>query len=133
MTDAVIDTVALIRHLTDSLPAAAESAFRQAESGRSQLYIPEVALGEFAYLGLEGKLGIPRPRAIVEEVLTEVRGAGYIRTCGLTPLGWESFLGLEIAELHGRMIAAAALERQLPLVSNDPAFESVTRLKLLWR
>lgn len=132
MTDAIIDTVALIRHLTDTLPTAAELAFRRAETGESQLYIPEVALGEFAYLGLKGKLGIPRPRALVEEVLTEIRGSGYIQTCGLTPLGWEVFLDLEIRELHDRMIAAAALEQDLPLVSNDPVFRSVPQLKVVW-
>lgn len=132
LTDALIDTVALVRHLADSLPPAAEAIFKEAENRQSQLYVPEIALGEFVYLGLRGKLGVPRPRALVEEVLSEIRGAGYIQTCSLGAYGWEVLLNLEIPELHDRMIAASAIERELPLVSNDPAFRRIEELQVLW-
>ncbi len=54
--DAVIDTVALVHHLNDSLPPAADKVFRQAEGGGGRLWLPEVALGEFAYLALRGRI-----------------------------------------------------------------------------
>jgi predicted nucleic acid-binding protein len=133
LIDAVIDTVALIHHLDDSLPKSAEELFRAAEAGEGRLYLPEVALGEFAYLALRGRLGIQQPRAIVEEVVNTIRGSGYIQACPLGPDGWDSFLNLEIPELHDRMIAAAAISRELPLISNDRAFERVRSLTLIWR
>ena len=133
MTDAVIDTVAFIHHLQDSLPPAAERVFHDAESGTSQLFLPEVALGEFAYLALRGRIKLAHPRATVEEVLNGVRGTGYIQTCALGPAGWAAFLDLQIPELHDRMIGAVAASRALPLVTNDPAFRAIPSVKLIWR
>ncbi|MCI4334476.1 MAG: PIN domain-containing protein [Thermoplasmata archaeon] len=131
--DAVIDTVALIRHLDDSLPRRSERIFREAENGEATLFLPEVALGEFAYLALRGRIGAPEPRSLVEEVLTQVRGSGYIQLAALGPMGWGSFLDLAIPELHDRMIASLAISRGLPLVSNDPAFLRVPSLSVVWR
>ena len=133
LTDAVIDTVALIRHLDDSLPPAAERIFREAEDGFGRLFLPEVALGEFAYLILRGRVRVPHPRATVQEVTDEVRASGYLQAASLGSAGWGFFLDLEIPELHDRMIAAVALSRGLPLVSNDPAFRSVPSLRVVWR
>ena len=132
MTDAVIDTIALVYHLADSLPEKAARLFSSAESGHSTLLLPEVALGEFVYLALKGKLGVVHPRALVEEVVAVIRGSGYIQTCGLNGRGWQLFLDLPIPELHDRMIASAALARGLPLVSNDHAFAGIPGLSAIW-
>ncbi len=130
--EAVIDTVALIHHLDDSLPKRAAEIFRSAEQGRGTLFLPEVAMGEFAYLALRGKLGIENPRAAVDEVLDQVRAGGYIRLSSLGSGGWSVFLGLPVPELHDRMIASDALSRSVPLVSNDPELKGVARLRVVW-
>ncbi len=132
LTDAVIDTVALVRHLDDSLPKTAESIFRTAENGRGTLYLPEIALGEFTYLALRGRLGLTHPRAAVEEVIDQVRAAGYIQLSALPPAGWSVFLDLNVPELHGRLIASDALARGVPLVSNDRDLAKVSGLRLIW-
>lgn len=132
LTDAVIDTVALVRHLDDSLPKGAESTFRAAENGRGTLYLPEIALGEFAYLALRGRLGLTHPRAAVEEVIDQVRAAGYIQLSALPPTGWSVFLDLDVPELHDRLIASDALARGVPLVSNDRDLAKVPGLRLIW-
>jgi predicted nucleic acid-binding protein len=133
VTDAVIDTVALVHHLSDTLPPAAARAFRSAENGSGQLFLPEIALGEFAYLALRGKLGIPRPRVVVEEVLDRVRASGYVQLSALGSAGWSTFLELEIPELHDRLIAADAVSRALPLISNDPELSGIPGLELVWK
>lgn len=132
MTDAVIDTVALVRHLEDDLPAKAERAFESAEAGQGTLYIPEIALGEFVYIALRGRLTTANPRTLVEEVLSTIRGSGYITLSALGPSGWGRFLDLDIPELHDRMIAADALSRGLPLVTNDPELSKVPGLTIIW-
>jgi predicted nucleic acid-binding protein len=133
VTDAVIDTVALVHHLSDSLPPTSERIFRSAERGDGQLFLPEIALGEFAYLALRGKLGISHPRQVVEEVLDRVRASGYIRLSPLSSAGWSTFLELNIPELHDRLVAADAVSRAIPLISNDRELSGIPGLKLLWK
>ncbi len=72
------------------------------------------------------------PRAMVEEVINVVRGGGYLRACALESLGWATFLDLPIPELHDRMIAAIAVSRDLPLITNDAAFGAVPSLEVVW-
>lgn len=131
--DAAIDTVALIRHLDDSLPARSERVFRDAENGHGTLFLPELALGEFAYLVLRGRIEVAQPRSLVEEVVSQVRASGYIQLAPLGPTGWGAFLDLAIPELHDRMIASVAISRGLPLVSNDQAFRGIPSLRIIWK
>ncbi|HZY69561.1 MAG TPA: type II toxin-antitoxin system VapC family toxin [Thermoplasmata archaeon] len=132
MIEAVIDTIALVHHLNDSLPARAEALFRAAETGQGSLYLPEIALGEFAYLALRGKLRIDNPRSLVEEVLDQVRASGYIRLSSLGAPGWSVFLDLPVPELHDRLLASDAISRKVPLVTNDRELKRVAGLRVVW-
>lgn len=133
LTDAVVDTVALVRALEDELPDAAERAFREAEQGLARLFLPEIALAEFVYVALRGRLRVSNARALVDEVIDQIRASGYLILSSLSPDGWDVFLDLKISELHDRMIAADAVRRKLPLVTNDPAFAGVPGLRTVWR
>src|SRR5207249_11843949 len=73
LTDCVIDTVALVRHLEDDLPRGAEKVFRDAEAGRIRLLLPEIALAEFGYIAPRRPLRSPSPRRRVVEVLQAAR------------------------------------------------------------
>ncbi len=132
MTGAVIDTVALIGHLNDSLPKGAADLFRAAENGEGVLYLPEIALGEFAYLALRGRLGLEHPRGMVEEVVDQIRAGGYIRLSALDAAGWGIFLDLNVPELHDRLIAADAVARRVPLVTNDRELAKIPGLERVW-
>ena len=133
LSDFVLDTVALVRHLEDDLPAAADRAFSDAERGSARLFLPEIALAEFLYVALRGRIRATNPRGLVEEVLDQVRASSYLTLSSLSADAWDAFLDLGIPELHDRLIAAEAVARGLPLVTNDPAFGAVAGLKTVWR
>ena len=133
MTDYVLDTVALVKYLEDELPRAADAVFHGAESGRNKLFLPEIALGEFAYIALRGRLRNVEPTEAVRTIISQVLDSGFIEPSRLRRTGWDRFLALAIRELHDRMIAADALDRHCALVSNDPGFGSISELKLVWR
>ena len=132
VAEAVLDTVALVRHLEDKLPKAADAIFRAAEAGDGTLYLPEIALGEFSYLALRGRLAIAHPRAVVEEVISQVRASGYIHLSSLGAHGWSVFLDLEVRELHDRLIASDAVARNVPLVTNDRELAAVPGVRVIW-
>lgn len=125
--------MALVKHLEDDLPGAADRAFREAEAGRSRLYLPEIALAEFIYIALRGRLRVPNPRAIVDEVVDQIRAAGHITLSSLPPAAWDIFLALEVPDLHDRMIASDALHRGLPVITSNPSLASAPGLRVVWR
>lgn len=133
MSDAVLDTVALVRLLEGDLPGSAFRVFRDAESGVGTLFVPEIALGEFLYLAEKGRLKVPSPIAVVEELMDDLRGATYLHLSHLTDSGWFQFRQLKVPELHDRMIAADALARGVPLLTNDPELSKVEGLKTVWK
>lgn len=133
LTDFVIDTIALVRHLEGDLPDGADKAFREAEAGRGRLFLPEIALAEFIYIALRGRIRSPNPRAVVEELLDQIRASDYLTLSPLPLPAWDRFLELEIPELHDRMIAAMALQSGLPLITSDEGFRSVAGLRTVWR
>jgi predicted nucleic acid-binding protein len=132
LTDFVIDTVALVRYLEDRLPRAAQAAFRSAEAGRSRLYLPQIALAEFVYIALRGKVDDALSSSSIQETVQQVLGSSFISVEGFPESGWEILLSLKVPELHDRMVAAESLARGLSVVSNDPSFESVSGLTVVW-
>ena len=133
LTDAVVDTVALVRALEDELPPAADRVFRAAEGGEARLFLPEIALAEFLYIALRGRLRVSNARAVVDEVIDQIHATGYLVLSSLSADGWDVFLDLRIPELHDRMIASDAVHRRVPLITNDPAFADVPGLGTVWR
>lgn len=133
MSDAVLDTVAFVRLLEGDLPTGAFRVFREAESGDGTLFVPEIVLGEFLYLAERGRLKAPSPVAIVEELMDDLRGATYLRLSHLSDSAWSQFRKLKAPELHDRMIAADALDRGVPLLTNDPELFEVVGLTTIWK
>ena len=133
MTDYVLDTMALVGHLDDSLPDRANRAFQEAEEGRGRLFLPEIALGEFVYLALKGRLKIENPRSVIEEVVDQIKAADYIELSHLGPLGWDIFVELQVPELHDRLIVADALSREAPLITRDAEIRGTPGLTTIWK
>lgn len=128
----VTDTVGLARYLEDNLPGHALEAFGIAERGEGSVLVPQIVVGEFIYIALKGRLKLPDPKGAVKLVMEQLRGASFIKLSDFPAEGWDVFLSLDIPELHDRLIAAEALSRKAPLISNDPVFRKVQGLETIW-
>jgi len=133
LTDYIIDTVALVKFLEDDLPKGADKAFKDAEAGHAHLYLPEIALGEFIYVALKGRLNVEDPRDGVEDVVDQILATSFITLSHLSHSAWDILIDLDLSELHDRMIVADALDRGIPLVTSDDELKSVAQLKTIWR
>ncbi|MCL4328901.1 MAG: hypothetical protein M1151_04465 [Candidatus Thermoplasmatota archaeon] len=131
--DFITDTIGLARYLEDNLPGPASDVFTLAERGEASILVPQIAIGEFIYIAMKGRLRLADPKRAVKQVLEELRGTSFIVQSGFPEEGWDNFLSLDIPELHDRLIAAEALSRNVPLISNDPVFRGVPGLEVIWR
>lgn len=132
LSEYLVDTVAFVRYLEDRLPPKADRIFDDAEAGRNHLLLPQIALAEFLYLSLRGRLRGNRPEIQVRDVLHHLSAAEAFTVSAMPPSAWEVFLGLRIPELHDRMIAAEASSRRIPIVSNDTSFDGVDGVTRVW-
>jgi len=127
----VADTVGLVRFLEDSLPSKADRVFKEAENGNALILVPEVVIGEFAYIALRGRLKSNDPNAMIQELLDELDSAAFIRQVGMTKHAWVEFLKSEIPELHDRMIhAIAESEDADAIITNDE--ELASKFRTIW-
>jgi predicted nucleic acid-binding protein len=133
VTEFLIDTVALVRYLEDTLPKTADAVFDQGEQGKHRLLLPQIALGEFIYIALRGRVKSAHSPAAIEEAVQNILSSDFISVTTMPTDAWNEFLRLEIGEMHDRLIVAEALARGVPLISSDPAFQSVPALKLVWK
>ncbi|MGI0155056.1 MAG: PIN domain-containing protein, partial [Thermoplasmata archaeon] len=118
--------------LEDTLPPHAERAFEEAEAGRGHLFLPQIALGEFVYIALRGRLKGDHAATRVREVIHNLSASGAFTLSSMSPEAWEAFLNIRISELHDRMIAAEAIGRRVPLISNDSSFDGIEGLRVVW-
>jgi len=132
VTEYLIDTVAFVRYLEDRLPPRPDRIFTAAEQGRNHLLLPQIALAEFLYIALRGRLKVNRPESRVRDVLHNLLASPAFSVSAMPGSAWEEFLELKIPEMHDRMIAAEALARGVTLVSNDASFDGIARLKTVW-
>lgn len=121
----VADTVALVRYFEDNLPARAEAAFREAETGKAVILIPEIVIGEFVYVALKGRLKTRDPKATIRELLSEIQASAYLRTRAMNSDSWERFVESGIPELHDRLIHSISLAASASgIISNDEELKS---------
>jgi predicted nucleic acid-binding protein len=139
-TTYIADAVALARYIEDTLPPKADHIFSEAERGRAEILVPEIAIGELMYTALKGRLKkedkISDIRASLGEILDEIESSSYLRQVQMTPAAWRCFLASNVRELHDRMIHAIAVSlaqassSQVTIITNDP--ELAASFRTVW-
>jgi Uncharacterized protein conserved in bacteria len=133
MTDLLMDTVAFVRYLEDDLPLPAAAAVEKVERENESILLPQIALSEFVYIALKGRLNLTNPLSVIGQVIDQLKSSPIISISSMPIDAWDVFVQLKVPELHDRMIAAEALYRNIPLISNDPAFDVAKDLKIIWK
>jgi predicted nucleic acid-binding protein len=132
VSEHLVDTVAFVRYLEDRLTSKSAKIFDDAEAGKTHLLLPQIALAEFIYIALRGRLkGAPRELQ-VRDVLHNLVASDAFTISSMPISAWDVFSDLAIPELHDRMIGAEAIAREIPLISNDPSFDGVEGLTTIW-
>ena len=126
----VTDTHALWWHLEtpEFLSADTAAIFRLAESGAATIIVPAIVVAEFHYLSI--KQGRPMPSAVL---LADLASSGWAEVPALGP---EQLVLLdqlsEVPEMHDRMIAAAAVYHNAPILTRDPDLVASPQLQTIW-
>ena len=119
----VIDAVAFLAYLADNLPENANKIFKKAENKELKLLLPDIALGETLYTIYKGKEIFGKSIAFekVDLIFEILQNKEVIELVCLSLDAWRIFHGLQIPELHDRMIVAIYHHLKANgIVTNDP-------------
>jgi PIN domain nuclease of toxin-antitoxin system len=133
MSDAVTDTHGLIWYLEDSprLGPAANKAFDACERGEAVIYVPTICLVEMIYLQEKGRISA--------DLLARFTAGLHAGTSGLAIAELTASVVNAVAkipraivpDMPDRIIAATALDLELPLITRDSAIIGAG-LSIIW-
>jgi predicted nucleic acid-binding protein len=105
----IVDAVAFLAYLSDTLPTRADELFKLAENKQVKLLLPSIALGETLYTIYKGKeiFGNEIPVEKIELIFQILEEEDIIELTDLDIVAWKIFNGLNIQELHDRMIVSS--------------------------
>lgn len=130
---AVIDTHALLWALTGQrrrLGRAARALIERADRGTAALYVPTIVLVEIGEA--EGR-GVIRLRGGFDAWLEGLLSSGRYHAADLTPGIVRRAQGrYAIPERSDRLIAATAVELDLPLVTRAPEIGAAAGVEVVW-
>jgi PIN domain nuclease of toxin-antitoxin system len=132
MKNYVVDTVALVGYLQNTLPASADKIFKMAEQNKCKLIIPEIVFSEFVYISLKGRLNSSNPKSLIMEVLISLGAAKHIEFISMDVESWEELLNLDLPELHDRMICSITLSNNADLITNDKEIRKRSCVNTIW-
>jgi len=126
----VTDTMALVLRLERrKLPNRIKEIFEQAEKGESEIYIPAIVLAEIGYLSEKKRIEIT-----LNDSKNYFKQHKSIKEKKITFMTIEkAFMINDIPELHDRIIAGAALELDIELLTNDPKVRNSKFVTTIWK
>jgi predicted nucleic acid-binding protein len=132
MKNYVVDTVALVGYLHNTLPPTADKIFKMAEQNKGKLIVPDIVFSEFVYISLKGRLDSSNPKSLIMEVLISLGSAKHIKLTSMDFEAWEELLNINLPELHDRMICSIAKSNDADLITNDKEIRKSKYINTIW-
>ena len=126
----VVDTHALIWHLTDANRLGREAArvFAAAERGEARLLVSAIVIAELYYA--DKKFGL---FASFEEVFLWLQTSSFIRLISLDAAHVLDFaVDGDVPEMHDRIIAGLARRLSAPLLTSDARIVASNLVSVVW-
>lgn len=129
MDSFVSDTMAVILWLEKRrMPKNAKEIFSRAEKNEVKLYVPAMVVVEVGYLSEKKKIEISLHSVVsyinkFENITLKVVDADVIQC---------AFKITDIPELHDRLIAAAGMQLNCPIITNDPKIIASQFVANIW-
>jgi len=123
----LLDTVTIIRHFTGNKNIGVSAKKILDSSGEVKFYISAISLMEIMYLTEKKRINID-----LKDTLERIRKSSLYYIVDLTPQIIEAALEIDFYELHDRMILATAKWLDIPIISSDSKFKSVTGIVSIW-
>ncbi len=102
----IVDTIAFLGFLADNLPSKANEIFKKAEKKQIRLLLPSIALGETLFYIYKSKERAKNSILLekLELIFQVLEDKEIIELTNLDIQAWHTFSGLNISDLHARMI-----------------------------
>ncbi len=129
------DSTALLGYLADALPPKVDAIFRRAEDERARLLIPTITLGEVLFTLLKGRqvFGVRVPLEKLSVFLDSLETTRSMTLAELDIRGWKLVMGIELPELHDRMIVATYLRsNSKAILTDDEEIASLSDINVIW-
>lgn len=130
-----VDSVPILGYLADKLPSRPDRIFRMAEDEKVLLVVPSITLGESIFTLLRGKEGFGI-RVALEKIVFFLEILSSSRSLQLYDLsvgGWREVMGIDLPELHDRMIVATHKESgSKAILTNDEEISKLDGIKAIW-
>ncbi len=136
MTKYGLDTVAILRYLTGSLPPELDRIFTLAEENKNAFVVPSIVIGELIYTIRKGKevSGKQIPEDQLELIISTLFSSSIFSICDLSTTGWEIFMSCNIPELHDRMIVATCKQEDVvALITSDGEITASNEIPVIWK
>ena len=133
MKSFIVDTVAFLAYLSDNLPTKVDELFKKAEKKQVILLLPSIALGETLYTMYKGKeiFGNEIPLEKIELIFQILEEEEIIQLTNLDIPTWRIFNGINIPELHDRMIVSSFYQHKASaILTNDKEIAEIT--PIIW-
>ncbi|KPV64977.1 MAG: hypothetical protein AOA65_0605 [Candidatus Bathyarchaeota archaeon BA1] len=130
-----IDSIALLGYLADRLPTKVDEIFKRAEDEDVWMMVPSIVVGETLFTLLKGRevFGRKIPLDKLMIFLDAVETSRTMHLMDLNIKGWKLVLGINLPELHDRMVVAIyKLSESMAILTDDEEIRGLKDVKTIW-